>query len=197
MSRVFAVVAVIVVLVSVMVTAGSVAGKPAGGGSNSPNAKKCYKGGYTLLYRTDGSRFATEQACTSYAANGGILVTATPTPPPTNTPVPTATPEPLSDGCAFWNDPVFDQVVSAGTITPAFGYKAGETVSWTAGLPADPEGATFRVTIFLNPGVVIRESTVPGTLTYTFTTDVLVDYIEWGVIGGGTATWTMSCERTA
>lgn len=44
------------------------------GPGNSPNAKACQKGGYTGLVRLDGTTFATEQACTSYAAQGGTLV---------------------------------------------------------------------------------------------------------------------------
>jgi len=46
-------------------------------GSNSTNAKLCYKNGWQTLYRTDGSPFANQDACVSYAAHGGTFVAAT------------------------------------------------------------------------------------------------------------------------
>ena len=46
------------------------------GGGNSPNAKLCQKGGWQLLVRADGSSFANEQDCVSYAARGGTLISA-------------------------------------------------------------------------------------------------------------------------
>ncbi len=44
------------------------------GGGNSPAAKACQKGGYTGLVRADGTAFASEEACVSYAAQGGTLL---------------------------------------------------------------------------------------------------------------------------
>lgn len=41
---------------------------------NSANAKLCQKGGWQTLLRSDGSSFANEEACDSYAARGGIFV---------------------------------------------------------------------------------------------------------------------------
>lgn len=41
---------------------------------NSAAAQQCEDGGYVNYQRTDGSRFANEGACTSYAARGGGLV---------------------------------------------------------------------------------------------------------------------------
>jgi VCBS repeat-containing protein len=56
----------------VIVTAGSA--EPAGPGpGNSPNAKSCEKGGWQDLVRSDGSVFASQGECTSYAAQGGTL----------------------------------------------------------------------------------------------------------------------------
>ncbi len=50
------------------------AGPPSGPGpGNAPNAKACQKGGWDGLVRADGSRFTSESACTSYAAEGGTL----------------------------------------------------------------------------------------------------------------------------
>jgi hypothetical protein len=44
------------------------------GGGNSANAKLCQKGGWQTLVRSDGSSFANQGACVSYAAQGGTLV---------------------------------------------------------------------------------------------------------------------------
>ena len=49
----------------------------AAGGGNSANAKACQKGGWKKLLRADGSSFAAETACVSYAAHGGVLIAKT------------------------------------------------------------------------------------------------------------------------
>lgn len=58
---------------------GCVAGaqaKPSGDGpGNGANAKACQKNGWKTLYRSDGSAFADQDACVSYAAQGGALST--------------------------------------------------------------------------------------------------------------------------
>lgn len=46
-----------------------------GNGGNSANAKLCQKGGWMSLFRQDGSPFASEEDCVSYAAQGGTLST--------------------------------------------------------------------------------------------------------------------------
>jgi uncharacterized repeat protein (TIGR01451 family) len=46
----------------------------AGGPGNSLNAKMCQKNGWTSLYTRSGQPFASEEACTSYAAMGGQLI---------------------------------------------------------------------------------------------------------------------------
>ncbi len=43
-------------------------------GGNSANAKLCQKGGYVNYARADGTTFASEGQCVSYAAQGGTLV---------------------------------------------------------------------------------------------------------------------------
>jgi hypothetical protein len=40
---------------------------------NSANAKKCQKSGWQSLVTSGGTSFASEEACTSYAAQGGVL----------------------------------------------------------------------------------------------------------------------------
>jgi hypothetical protein len=45
-----------------------------GGGGNSAAAKACQKGGWQTLYRSDGTSFANEDECVSYAAKGGTPV---------------------------------------------------------------------------------------------------------------------------
>jgi hypothetical protein len=42
-------------------------------GGSGANAKLCRKGGYLTLARADGSTFATEKDCTSYARDGGAF----------------------------------------------------------------------------------------------------------------------------
>src|SRR5436190_24334108 len=78
--------------VAVILLIGVVAVMPSpGSADNSANAKLCQKGGWQKLQGSDGRRFASEDACVSYAAKGGKLVPIpTATPPPTKTP--TATP---------------------------------------------------------------------------------------------------------
>jgi hypothetical protein len=49
-----------------------------GKGGNSANAKLCQKGGWTTLYRSDGTTFANQDECVSYGANGGTILTAPP-----------------------------------------------------------------------------------------------------------------------
>src|SRR6476620_4450074 len=48
------------------------------GGGNSANAQLCQKGGWTTLYRSDGTTFASQDECVSYGANGGTILTAPP-----------------------------------------------------------------------------------------------------------------------
>jgi hypothetical protein len=48
-----------------------------GNGGNSANAKKCQKGGWKTLYRSDGTPFKNQGACVSYAAKGGTLTAKT------------------------------------------------------------------------------------------------------------------------
>lgn len=55
----------------------TVTAAPSGPGpGNAPNAKSCQKGGWMTLVREDGTSFTSEQACTSYAAQGGRLFRA-------------------------------------------------------------------------------------------------------------------------
>jgi hypothetical protein len=52
-------------------------------GNNKHNVKACKGTGYLSLYRQDGTGFTNAGECTSYAAKGGVLATATPGPTPT------------------------------------------------------------------------------------------------------------------
>ena len=47
---------------------------------NSTAAKKCQKGGWQTLVTSGGTSFASEEACTSYAAQGGVLLPASQAP---------------------------------------------------------------------------------------------------------------------
>jgi hypothetical protein len=63
---------------------------------NSGNAKRCHQGGWRTLARSDGSTFADEGACVSYAAEGGTLVPRL----PDLVPVPNCTSSTTSAGCS-------------------------------------------------------------------------------------------------
>ena len=66
----------VVVALTVALSLG-VAQASAGENGNAANAKKCQKGGWTTLVRSDGSSFADQSACVSYAAQGNTLVQKT------------------------------------------------------------------------------------------------------------------------
>jgi hypothetical protein len=52
---------------------GAVAATPAGATGNSANAKLCQKDGWRTVFRSDGSQFANQGACVSYAAKGNTI----------------------------------------------------------------------------------------------------------------------------
>jgi len=59
---------------SAALLAGALAAVPAGAsGGNSANAKLCQKGGWQTAQSNNGSGFASNDDCTSYAASGGVL----------------------------------------------------------------------------------------------------------------------------
>jgi len=66
-------------LVGVLALSVGVASASAGGGKggNSANAKLCYKNGWQSLYTSTGAAFTSEEACVSYAAQGGTLTSKT------------------------------------------------------------------------------------------------------------------------
>ena len=65
---------VLLVLCAVFALTVGVATANAGDG-NSANAKLCQKGGWQSLFTATGGSFASEEACVSYAAQGGTLTT--------------------------------------------------------------------------------------------------------------------------
>src|SRR5262245_1573267 len=67
---------VLLVLCAVFALTVGVATANAGGG-NSADAKLCQKGGWQSLFTATGGSFASEEACVSYAAQGGTLTTLT------------------------------------------------------------------------------------------------------------------------
>jgi hypothetical protein len=64
---------VAIALLATAVVCLSQAAVASAGGGNSANAKLCQKGGWQALVRSDGSSFASEEQCVSYAAQGGTL----------------------------------------------------------------------------------------------------------------------------
>jgi hypothetical protein len=67
---------VTLVLLATAVVCLSQAALASAGGGNSANAKLCQKGGWQTLVRSDGSTFASEEACVSYAAHGTLFQAA-------------------------------------------------------------------------------------------------------------------------
>ena len=61
------------VALSALVVGGAQAGPSGPGPGNSPNAKQCHKDGWQNLVDANGVAFASEEACVSYAAKGGVL----------------------------------------------------------------------------------------------------------------------------
>lgn len=68
--------AVLAALTSVLMAATMLAGPAtAAKGRNDANAKLCQKGGWKSVYTAAGDAFASEEACTSYGAQGGTYST--------------------------------------------------------------------------------------------------------------------------
>jgi hypothetical protein len=63
-----------VVTVAAIALLGVSAAQAKGPGGNSANAKLCQKGGWQTMVGADGTAFASEQECVSFAAQGGTIV---------------------------------------------------------------------------------------------------------------------------
>ncbi len=168
-----AIVALVLLTLSLVLGTTSVSAKP--GGSNSPNAKLCQKGGYTALATTDdpATAFATENACVSYAAEGGTLVTYVPAP---------------SAGCAFFASSPPRRLYS---LDGPFAFLAGERVTLVA---TDPAVGTTGVQISFN-GVGVGSDAFPAELSYDIPTDGT--YVVRVIVRGGTGNALMDfdCSR--
>jgi hypothetical protein len=62
------------VAIGAVAAAGAAAGNGKGNGGNSANAKMCQKDGWMSLAQSDGTPFTSQEACVSYAAQGGTLI---------------------------------------------------------------------------------------------------------------------------
>ena len=168
-----AIVALVLLTLSLVLGTTSVSAKP--GGSNSPNAKLCQKGGYTALATTadPATAFATEEACVSYAAEGGTLAAYVPAP---------------SAGCAYFAS-VAPQRLYSWDIPLDF--LAGERVTLVATEPV--VGAT-GVQMRFN-GVGVSSPGFPAELSYDIPTDgtYWVRIIVLGGVGG--ALIDVGCSR--
>ncbi len=147
-----AIVALVLLTLSLVLGTTSVSAKP--GGSNSPNAKLCQKGGYTALATTDdpATAFATEKACVSYAVEGGTLVTYVPAPP--------AGP----DGCALFAS---HETTPLYSLEGSFAFLAGDRVTLVA---TDPAVGITGVQMSFND-VEMGSDAFPAELTYDIPTD--------------------------
>jgi hypothetical protein len=73
LKKVLASVGVVALVGAALATVAGTAGAAKGG--NSANAKLCQKNGWTTLYDTNGAPFASQGACVSYGAQGGVYGT--------------------------------------------------------------------------------------------------------------------------
>ena len=64
---------VLTVALSALLASGAQAGPAGPGPGNSTNAKQCYKGAWQNLVDANGVAFASQEACVSYAAKGGVM----------------------------------------------------------------------------------------------------------------------------
>jgi hypothetical protein len=60
-------------LTAALIVGAGVGAEARGAGGNSAAAKACQKGGFADWVRADGTEFADQGACVSYAARGGVL----------------------------------------------------------------------------------------------------------------------------
>jgi hypothetical protein len=63
-----------IALCAVLALSIGVATATGGSGGNSSNAKQCYMNGWKLLAGSTGTAFTSQDACVSYAAHGGTLI---------------------------------------------------------------------------------------------------------------------------
>jgi hypothetical protein len=185
-------VAVTMLVVSVLTFSFVAEAKPSGG-NNKLNAKACQGTGYQSLYRQDGTGFTNADECASYAAQGGVLATATPgataTPTPTNTP----TPIPLSSGCtAIAAEGTFQRQDALWFGIPLL---AGERLTLNA---TNLEGTTTAVWLDVN-NVTAATSTgdFPVFLFYDISADgtyIVRFYVE-SFLQGNTALMDVGCVR--
>jgi hypothetical protein len=73
MKRLLAAMTAALLMLGLVSGAAFAAKPPAPGPGNSLSAKACQKGGYVNLIGSTGQIFATQDACVSYAAKGGVL----------------------------------------------------------------------------------------------------------------------------
>jgi hypothetical protein len=116
------------------------------GGGNSLNAKACQKNGWTKLVTSSGAPFANEEACVSYAAQGGVLKK------PQTITFTSANPSPVTVG-----DP---------TYTPTATSTSGLPVAIT--LDATSTGCTLAggIVTFTTVGTCVIDANQAGNATY-------------------------------
>ena len=145
------------------------------GGSNSPNAKLCQKGGYDNLATPEdpATAFATEEARAGDAAEGGTLVTYVPAP---------------SNGCAYFASLETRRLDS---IDGSFAFLAGDRVTLVA---TDPAAGTTGVQMGFN-GVGVGSDAFPAELSYDIPTDGTYAVSVIGRGGAGNALMDFGCSR--
>jgi hypothetical protein len=175
----------LVLLVAVTILALVTSGFPAAAkplaGSNRVSAKACQKGGYAGLAPKEDrfTAFTTEEACTSYAAQGGEIGPLV-VPTPTLTPVPT--------GCATLNDGALDGEYLYKTLS-GLHFKVGDFVAISAS-----GGSAVGFRAYFSDGVTSDSGSlqVPGTRSFTINSTNSWE-IGWTSTNSFDLVWDVSC----
>jgi hypothetical protein len=144
----------LILLALTVVAMATVTSTALAGGGNSLNAKSCQKNGWTSLVTTSGASFASEAACVSYAAKGGVLKR------PQTISFTSVNPSPVPIG-------------SGASYTPTATATSGLPVAIT--LDATSSGCSLSggvVTFTTAGGTCVLDANQPGNATYNAASQV-------------------------
>lgn len=104
---------------------------------------------------------------------------------------------PVQDGCAFLNSSSLNGDYSRLWSQRGLRFLPGDTVSLEVSAPEGfPNGATYHDR--LDAGLAYAESSVPGTIVFTYATTTLhLGSLEWFIDALVNAHWQVSCTRMA
>jgi hypothetical protein len=106
---------------------------------------------------------------------------------------PTASADALSAGCAS------AALTSGGlyaTTGAGDGFFAGETIMVSADEPTSVSTPTGFEVYMINGPALPQTAPLSASISYTFLVDDPDAFVDWRTLGGGNATWTISCGYT-